>query len=151
MSEQIKEMIGKVYDYVEVNEDNTELLFGQYCENDEKVRFFHEDDCCERVYISDIIGDLKDLWDAPILKAEVRCYQPELETAEYKEAQDFFRNREEDYCDRTESITWTFYEFATIKGSVTIRWVGGSNGYYSERVTMQLTRQFFAEGEPQDE
>jgi hypothetical protein len=83
----------------------------------------HQQDCCESVTIDDIIGDLDDLIGTPILKyGEVfndgrdQSLSPDL----YEMSED------------AESSTWTFYHFATIKGYVTIRWYGYSNGYYSE-------------------
>lgn len=84
-----------------------------------KFRMYHNQDCCERVDIEDITGDLDDLLNEPILKAEER-----ISNGPIKDEWD-------------DGATWTFYEIATIKGSVTIRWYGTSNGYYSERVDFE--------------
>lgn len=86
-----------------------------------EYRLFHDQDCCEGVSVEDIVGNLADLVGAPILMAE--CV-----THENVNPEDAPRKGED-------SFTWTFYKFATIKGYVTIRWYGESNGYYSEEVT----------------
>lgn len=84
------------------------------------VRMHHEQACCEDVRIEDICGDLDDLCGTQMLVAEER-----------EDPGNFMGVALSEW---DESFTWTFYEFRTIKGSVTIRWYGTSNGYYSERV-----------------
>ena len=83
----------------------------------------HHDDCCESVSVNEVVGDVADLIGAPILKAEESS------------------NSEDDKPDQySESWTWTFYHLATLKGYVTLRWLGASNGYYSESVDFEEVR-----------
>lgn len=90
-------------------------------ENGRTFRFWHDDNCCESVTIEDVIGDLDDLVGHPLLIAEEVIHAgenpPDVPQKPYQD-----------------SFTWTFYRFQTIKGSVTVRWYGESNGYYSESV-----------------
>jgi hypothetical protein len=114
----IADMVGKVFTSVK-NVDGTELVF----ENDtERYVFFHSQDCCEHVRIEDIVGDLSDLEGQPLLKAE--------------ETQNLFDVIKSIDRELPESGTWTFYKFATRKGYVDVRWLGESNGYYSESVDL---------------
>ena len=73
----------------------------------------------------DVIGDLGDLIGTPIVMAEEAI-------SENKNPEGIEVPKDQD------SFTWTFYKFATIKGYVTIRWYGESNGYYSESVSFDL-------------
>lgn len=83
----------------------------------------HEQDCCESVAVEDLEGDVADLVGQVLLHAE-----------EVVNGEEEGQSGEED--DYHESTTWTFYKFRTTGGDLWIRWLGESNGYYSERVTV---------------
>ena len=106
----VSDMLGKTFSRVVADEDTVTF------QNDE-VRYvlYHSQDCCESVCVEEIIGDIEDLVGWPLLIAR------EDHDAEGEELNE-------------ESYTWTFYNFATFKGYVTIRFLGTSNGYYSEDV-----------------
>ena len=105
-----EDLKGRTITAIERKEDY-ELKFA--CADGDVFRLCHHQDCCESVYIEDICGDLDDLIGTPILVAEERT-EDEPDDGEYGDISG-----------------WTFYELRTIKGSVTIRWHGSSNGYYS--------------------
>jgi hypothetical protein len=111
----VEALLGETLSDVKNNED--EIVF--YVGGQPRFRLFHNQDCCESVTVEDVVGDLGDLVGSPILMAEEVSSQenPPGVTKDYQD-----------------SFTWTFYKIATIKGYVTIRWYGESNGYYSESV-----------------
>ena len=115
----------KVYTKGDSDGDRTALVF----ENDEFIfTFEHEQDCCEGVYIADIVGDLDDLVGRPIDIVEEVEYDRDFNPPGVKPVVE------------ADSFTWTFYKFATIKGWVDVRWLGESNGYYSESVDFKGKR-----------
>lgn len=81
-----------------------------------QYRMYHDQDCCESVTIEDICGDTDNLIGEPLLVADERTNSSDDNAAD--------------------SYTWTFYHLCTVKGCVTLRWYGTSNGYYSESVNL---------------
>jgi len=79
--------------------------------------FYHDQGCCENVNIEDLSGDFSDLLGSPLTLAEIASNSTDNPPRA-----------------NAESFTWTFYKFAVAGSYVTVRWLGESNGYYSERV-----------------
>ncbi len=115
------EMIGVTFDYVTGDKGDGWMTF---VGDGLKFEFFHAQDCCERVQIEDVCGDLADLAGSPILVAEE--VSNGAIPADFKPSDDCY--------------LWTFYRFATAKGFVTVRWLGESNGYYGVGVSYRMTK-----------
>ena len=128
-SAKVEELIGKtIAEITGMAEQSEEIRI--VCTDGTKYKFYHSQDCCETVDVNDVVGNPEDLIGSPVTMAEesTNCYE-----------------RGEDPENKSlDSHTWTFYKFATLKGYVTIRWLGESNGYYSECVD-------FVKMEPKDE
>ena len=101
---------------------NDEIIFESSCSNN-IYKMYHDQDCCEKVYIKQIDGDLNDIINSPIIKAE------EVTVAEDNEEDYYFIGKH------------TFYKIFTVKGDVTIAWYGESNGYYTVQVDFEKLKQ----------
>jgi len=110
------QMVGRTFVRVTGAVGGNEMLFETA--SGERFMFAHCQDCCETVDINDIVGDLQDLVGSPLLMAEEVAGATEPDEEHY------------------ESYSYTFYKFATRRGYVDVRWLGESNGYYSESVDL---------------
>ncbi len=95
--------------------DNQQIFFT--LSNGNRYVMMHHQDCCEDVYLDEVHGDFDDLLDNPILLAEKITDYNETEWGD---------------------SLWTFYKLATVKGHVTLKWYGSSNGYYSIGVSFKI-------------
>ncbi|UNY40412.1 hypothetical protein KLEP7_gp120 [Pseudaeromonas phage vB_PpeM_ KLEP7] len=107
-----------IVDIVGLSQYSDEIVF--VCESGKRVKMYHEQDCCESVSLEDFNGDISDLIGAVVISAEERTKRGNMD--------------EDDY----ESVTYTFYDIQTNKGSLWLRWCGSSNGYYSESVNIAV-------------
>lgn len=125
MKREFSELVGKTLISIDGAKRNSEEI-RFHCDDGTAYVMLHHQGCCENVDVEGVCGDIEDLLGTPILDAreETSTHQPPP-PSEYE----------------PESYTWTFYILRTIKGSVTLRWYGSSNGYYSETVSFELLNQ----------
>ena len=91
--------------------NSKEVIF--YLDQEESIVFGHDQHCCESVNLVDFEKQGK-------MEGEL-LYIQESSNKD---------NPPNDWG----SHTWTFYDVRTTKGLLTMRWLGTSNGYYSESV-----------------
>ena len=109
--DQIKEMTITAVVYKETNESLRIHL------NTHVLEMIHHQNCCETVYLADVVGSFEDLIGYPLLEVSESTV---------------------DIGNDDTSSTASYYNFNTVKASVQLRWVGESNGYYSETVGCYL-------------
>ena len=115
-------LLGKTLTRIDNNNNRDDDVIKFYTSDGDTYLMYHPQDCCENVYVEDICGELDDLIGSPLLIADEAT------------------SNENPKSNSDESFAWTFYKLATNRGSVTIRWYGESNGYYSESVELYHDR-----------
>lgn len=114
-----EDLKGKIIESIKggvVGED--EIVFNMV--GGERYRLIYHQDCCASCTIEDVCGELSDLIGHELFVAE------EVNNVDASSPEE---------C--PDSYTWTYYKLDTIKGGVTIRYYGSSNGYYSEEATFE--------------
>lgn len=108
----IKELIGKTLVEIigDVGSDCLEIRT-----DDGDYEFYHSQECCESFYLADVDGNLQDL-----IGQKIEFIEEEI--------------------GGEGSGTWTFYKIGTPKDTLTLRFVGESNGYYSESCDFRKLR-----------
>ena len=106
----MKDMVGKKVLGIYYDEENFQILT-----DDCVYAFYHQQDCCESVWLTQVDGISDKLIGSRIVIAEVATDEKDTEYGH---------------------ITWTFYKIGTNKGMIDFRWCGESNGYYSETVDL---------------
>jgi hypothetical protein len=106
----------------------TSILIEKYeytisCNDGTNYRAYHMQDCCERVEIVSIHGDISNILGQKITLAE--CI--------------IDRENRPKNVNVDDSFTITTHIIGTQQGQLVINWLGTSNGYYSESVYFQLS------------
>lgn len=101
----------------EINVDDDQIMISTECGR--SFLFYHDQNCCESVSIYDSKGDLKELKGKRLVSVEHDTLDEIPGDVNY-----------EPY----DSWTWTEIKFVTTDETIISRWIGESNGYYSESV-----------------
>ena len=114
MDDFIKGIVGrKIHSFTGLHGESERVVLNLHCGG--IIYIYHSRDCCENVRLVDFEND--GIVGGTIISFEEVTHSNDTEYG---------------------SFTWTFYKLETTKGGLWLRWLGESNGYYSEKVTCQF-------------
>ena len=113
-----KSLVGEVLTHIDTDEKNNEVLLTTA--SGRQIKIFHSQDCCESVYIEDTEGNWHELIGKVLVEAKHE------ESSEGDPPQEY-----------AESWTRTSLTFKVDGATVISKWIGESNGYYSESVDLE--------------
>jgi hypothetical protein len=116
---EIGDLVGETLTYVDTDTSCAEIMLTTA--SGKVIKIFHDQDCCESVHIEDTEGN----WHELIGKVIVEATQEESHEGEPPS----------EYSD---SWTRTTLRFKVDDATVISRWIGESNGYYSETVDIEM-------------
>lgn len=116
----IEDFVGKVVSNIKFeragkyNQGPIDAIIFNFADGD-IFKIYHEQECCESVFLKDITGDLDFLINEKILKIEeISNQEGEMYSTE----------------------TWTFHRISTFNNTISLCWYGESNGFHSEGVNV---------------
>lgn len=112
-------LVGLVVREIDVDDCGDSLRITTECGR--AFMFYHDQDCCEDVRIWDIKGNLNLLKGKRLESVESEILDDIPDDVDYKPY---------------DSYTWTEITFRVTDATVISRWIGESNGYYSEAVDL---------------
>lgn len=114
-------LIGEILTHIDTNGNDEIVLTTQ---SGRRIKIYHSQNCCETVCIEDTVGDFEQLLFKPLISIthEEEC-----------------SNDQEYY----ESCTKTDITFKVNDATVISKWIGTSNGYYSESVHWEELKPLF--------
>lgn len=119
---EMKTLVGETLTHIDVFSEEILLTL----ESGRKVKVYHSQDCCENVWLENVEGDFKELVGKVLIDVSEEV-DPDGDQvfAAHDEAREY----------PAESKTNTRISFVVDGATVITRWIGESNGYYSEGVT----------------
>lgn len=116
---ELEELVGEVLTHIDVDEEKDEILLTT--ESGRQIRLHHDQDCCEYVRIEGTDGQWRELIGKPILEAK-------------HEEDD---GQHGNIARPNDTRTRTVLTFKVDGATVISRWIGESNGCYSESVDIE--------------